>query len=639
MSTLSVRSARSSCARRSLTLSSLLWLSACSGSELELGERPEPEVQSSDLHGSSLPEPEYTPEQLQALAEDPATEALKEPFSPAPDADESRYVTVPDGTRLALSFYFPEGFDRSASKAPIAYVEAWYGRAVEARGTAIDLYRAAGFIVVIGDPRGFGSSFGSQPGLMDDAMRRNGQDIVRWLAAQPWSNGKVVAMGWSASCNSVDALAGSDVESLVGGIARAPDFDHYDHNLFPGGVPNSGILGLVDFLLGWMRGVPCPDDRSGCFPPVDEDVDGTLLAAAFAEHQGNLSSEALATIAYKDDALGAGSFPMMSGAGHIDELRARNLPVRLAASWLDGTTADSVLARFEALPDAPMEIVIGATTHSGAADADPFSRRPFQPAPRSAIAQHEADLDFLARLLAGQAGERRIDYYVLGSGEWKSTAVWPPEGVTRHTLQLSRSKLVPHTRGPAGERQYTVDAATSTAPFNRWASQTGGFVYYGDRRFAPGERVVFDAAPVAHDVELVGAPELCLALRSDQTDGVVIAYLEDVAPDGRVTYLTEGELRLLQRKTASGACDPAPGTTRSFTRADAAPVVPGELMRIEIPLWPTAARIAAGHHLRLSLAGADAGTFPLVSDAPATWSIAYGEGSGSSLTLPLKPWS
>jgi uncharacterized protein len=329
----------------------------------------------------------------------------------------------------------------------------------------------------------------------------------------------------------------------------------------------------------------------------------------------------------------------MSGAGHIDELRARNLPVRLAASWLDGTTADSVLARFQALPDAPMEIVIGATTHSGAADADPFSHEPFQPASRGPVAQHEADLDFLARLLGGEPIERRIDYYVLGAGEWKSTVVWPPEGVTRHRLQLSRSKLRQRAPGPAGERRYTVDAATSTAPFNRWASQTGGFVYYGDRRFAPGERVVFDAAPVAHDVELVGAPELCLALRSDQTDGVVIAYLEDVAPDGRVTYLTEGELRLLQRKTASGGCDPAPGTARSFTRADAAPVVPGELMQIEIPLWPTAARIAAGHHLRLSLAGADAGTFPLVSDAPATWSIAYGEGSGSSLTLPLKPWS
>lgn len=637
MSIIAIRSGCSLRRRPFLALSSLLWLSACGGARHD--ERPEPEVQSSDLHASTPSAPEYTSDELRALADDSALDVLELPFAPAPDADESRYVTVSDGTRLALSFYFPEGFDRSTSKAPVAYVEAWYGRAVEARGTPIDLYRAAGFVVVIGDPRGFGASFGSQPGLMDDDMRRNQEDIVRWLAAQRWSNGKVVALGWSASANSVDALAGSDVAGIAGGIARAPDFDHYDHNLFPGGVPNSGILSLVDFLLGWMRGVPCPDDPGACFPPVDEDVDGSLLAAAFAQHQGNVAPDALATVAYKDDALGAGTFAMMSGAGHVEALRARNVPVRLAASWLDGTTAGSVLARFEALPDAAMEIVIGATTHSGGADADPFSRRPFQPALPSALDQHQADLDFLARLLGGEPIARRIDYYVLGSGQWKTTAVWPPEGVTRQRLELSRSRLLQRARGPAGEREYTVDPTASTSPFNRWASQTGGFVYYGDRRFAPGEHVVFDAAPVTRDVELVGAPELCLALRSDQTDGVVIAYLEDVAPDGRVTYLTEGELRLLHRRTASGGCDPAPGTTRSFTRADAAPVVPGELMQVEIPLWPTAARIAAGHHLRLSLAGADAGTFPLVSEAPASWSIGYGDGSGSALILPVKPWS
>lgn len=639
MSTLAARSARTSRPRHFLALSSLLWLVACSGSELDLGEVPEPEMQTSDLHGSSLPEPEYTPEQLQALAADPALEALKTPFAPAPAADESRYVTAPDGTRLALSFYFPAGFDRSASQAPIAYVEAWYGRAVEASGTAIDLYRSAGYVVVIGDPRGFGASFGSQPGLMDADMRRNEQDIVRWLTAQPWSNGKVVLLGWSASTNSVDALAGTDLDSLAGGIARAPDFDQYDHNMFPGGVPNNGILGLVDFLLGWMRGVPCPEDPRSCFPPVDEDGNATLLAAALAEHQGNVVSDTLHGIAYKDDPLGAGSFAQMSAAGHIDELRSRNLPLRLSASWLDGTTAESVLDRFQALPDAPMEIVIGAAFHSGAVDANPFSRVPFQLASPGPVEQQQADIDFLTRLLGGEPIGRRIDYYVLGADEWKRTPVWPPEGVQRETLELGRGRLVQHARGPARELKYTVDPTTSTAPFNRWASQTGGLVYYGDRRFAPGERVVFDAAPVAHDVELVGSPELCLALRSDQTDGVVIAYLEDVAPDGRVTYLTEGELRLIHRQTASGGCDAAPGTERTFTRADAAPVVPGELMQIEIPFLPTAARIAAGHHLRLSLAGADAGTFPLVSDAPATWSIGYGASSGSSLTLPLKPWS
>jgi putative CocE/NonD family hydrolase len=141
-------------------------------------------------------------------------------------------------------------------------------------------------------------------------------------------------------------------------------------------------------------------------------------------------------------------------------------------------------------------------------------------------------------------------------------------------------------------------------------SQRGSPVYYGDRRLAPGQRLSFDAALMRTDTDVLGSPRLCLALKSDQTDGAVYAYLEDVAPDGRVTYLTEGLWRLLHRGPESADCA-AEGGQRSFTRADGAAVVPGELMHVELPLLPTAARIARGHHLRLALAGADAGTFPL----------------------------
>jgi predicted acyl esterase len=127
------------------------------------------------------------------------------------------------------------------------------------------------------------------------------------------------------------------------------------------------------------------------------------------------------------------------------------------------------------------------------------------------------------------------------------------------------------------------------------------------------------------------------------TDGTVFAYLEDVAPDGRVTHLTEGELRLIHRKIrgqrGTWGCDPAPGTERSFERADASAVVPGELMRVELPLLPTAALVKRNHRIRLSLAGADAGTFPLVSEAPATWTVSYGGKSGSNLSLPLRRWT
>jgi hypothetical protein len=411
------------------------------------------------------------------------------------------------------------------------------------------------------------------------------------------------------------------------------------------------MLDFVSFLMLWTRGDVCADVSQCLMLPVDADPTFELLAAAIAEHKDDPTPDHFAGLVYRDDPMGAGTVEGMSPIGHIAEMRRTALPARVTASWLDGTTADGAIRRFNALPGVPMEVYIGAHTHSGGLDADPFSRTAFAGASPSAPDQYAADANFVKRVLAGESIGREIRYDVLGTDSSKTTDVWPPRGVRTQTLKFTRNGLATSTR-ERGERRYHVDPTTTPGAYHRWGAQTGGPVYYGDRRFAAGRYLSFDAEPLTRDMELVGAPEVCIALRTDQTDGLVIAYLEDVAPDGRVTYLTEGELRLLHRKTKSGGCDPAAGTERSFTRADAAPVTPGELMSIELPLQPTAALIRIGHHLRLSFAGADAGprrrsdfpsvgteSFPQLTETPATWSVAFGGSNGSSLSLPLKPWS
>jgi putative CocE/NonD family hydrolase len=598
------------------------------------------------------PPPEYSASDLQAFAESPEVANLNEPWkAAAPAPDQSLHVTMSDGTRRAVSLYFPSGFDASVSRAPVVYIEAWYGRAVEATGTAIDLYRAAGFVVAISDLRGVGASFGSLPAFMTSEVRREQRELIAWLASQPWSNGKVAAEGFSISATYAEAMAASGAPALQAAIIRASDFDQYANNVFPGGLPNPRMMGLVAEVTEWMRGEPCIADLSICgaigIAPVDGDTDFRLLQAAFLDHQSNLRGETLASVIYKDDALGTGTVGEMSPVGSVDQLRMAAIPARISASWLDGATAESALARFKALPDVRMEVSIGATAHSGGVDADPFSRKPFQAARPGAAEQYAADVSFVQRALAGEAIGRSVSYYVLGAGVWKTTGEWPPAGVNDRMFQLSRNHIVANTtRIKPGERTYAVDPTTSSGgPFNRWGSQGGMPVYYGDRRAAPGRRLSFDSFPVERDTELVGAPELCLAMRTDQPDGFVFAYLEDVAPDGRVTHLTEGELRLLHRKTQGNTntqpsgCDPAPGTKRSFNRADGVPVTPGELMYVELPLLPTAALIQKGHRVRLSLAGADEGTFSMLTDTPATWVVSYGGSGGSTLKLPSRPWS
>jgi hypothetical protein len=438
--------------------------------------------------------------------------------------------------------------------------------------------------------------------------------MIAWLASQPWSSGKVTAAGLSVSAMQAEAMADSGAPALKAAIIRETEFDQYSQNLFPGGVPNPRMHGLVSWVLGWMRGDACAADLAACaelgIGPVDGDGDLRLLQAAMQEHQASLDPAAFASVVYSDDRAGAGTFGDASPIGNIAALQSAAVPARVTASWLDGATAQGALARFAALPNVPMEVVIGATTHLGGLQADPFEREAFTGARPAAVEQFSGDVRFAQRVFAGEAVGRSVSYYVLGADTWKTAGQWPPAGITSRTLHLSGTRLRARAQGQAKERSYRVDpTTTSGAAFNRWASQSNAPIYYGDRRLAPGQRLSFDGDAVKADTELAGAAELCLALRSDQPDGLVIAYLEDVAPDGRVTYLTEGQVRLLHRKTASGGCDSAVGTARSFTRADSAAVTPGELMQVELPLLPVAALIRKGHRLRLSLAGADEGTF------------------------------
>jgi uncharacterized protein len=598
-----------------------------------------PVIQDTD---QPVPPPDYSAEELAALAESEEVKRNLEPFGDVPEPDIVQHVTMPDGVRIAVSLYFPSGFDRENGRAPTVYSETWYTRDVEATGTAVALYQGAGYVVAIADPRGFGASFGSQSSYLTEAQRGDQRAMLAWLAEQPWSNGKVATIGISVSAMLAEAMLASGAPSLQAGIVRATEFDQYSQNLFPGGMVNPRIHALILDVLTWMRGEPCLQDAQACaqYGAVQGDDDFALLQAAMRDHQQNVSPEALQTVQFVDDRVGSEDFDQTSPRGHSEQLAEFAVPTRVPASWLDGATAQGALDRFRALPDVPMQLSLSATTHLGGLNADPFEREAFRPVQRSAAESFGDDIAFLTHVLDGGSVERKIDYYVMGANAWKSTTVWPPRGVETLTLHFSERGLEPHALREAGERAYEVDPAASSGLYNRWASGTNGAIYYGDRRHAAGKRVSFDAAPAPRDVELVGAPELCLVMSSDQTDGAVFAYLEDVAPDGRVTYLTEGLLHLLHRKTqhADGGCDAGEGTERSFKRADAAEVVPFEQMAIEIPLLPLAARIAKGHHLRLSLAGADSDSFMPITEQPANWRITWGGENGSTLRVPVRDW-
>lgn len=576
---------------------------------------------------------------------------------PAGWSDRSYYLEVRDGVRLALSLYFPGG-RAPVERAPVLLIQTRYGRALESlRGGQprdIDYFLNAGFVVAIVDTRGSTSSFGPRDVEMGPGERADMDEIIAHLASASWSDGRVIAYGVSYMADTAAFAASRTAPALVAAIPRQLDFDAYTQGFMPGGVQNDFLLyvwGSYTNTIDLGRSprdetLDCRARESDCsalFPllqPVDEDLNHSLLREALGERR-RWRPEDYVNAPFRDDPGGNGySLFDFSPASEIAALREQAKPMMVWGSWLDATTADAALSLFRSAPDLPLEIWLTANNHGHTVNADPFHPERTTPAP-DRDQQFEIVLDFARRTLAGESVGRRIHYYVIGAETFRETDVWPPADVTASRFFLDGDgSLVaqPPARGVVG---YDVDFEVGTGEDTRWSTQFGPPPAYSDRREVDERLILFNSEPMAGDVELVGQPVVDLYIAASADDAAVFVYLEDVAPDGRVTYITEGQLRALHRAVAEPAAlpfDQGP-SPHSFSREDALEVARGATMRVTFALQPTSALIRRGHRLRLAIAGADANVFRRYpAEGDLAFAIHVGGPEASAVDVPMRLW-
>ena len=160
---------------------------------------------------------------------------------------------------------------------------------------------------------------------------------------------------------------------------------------------------------------------------------------------------------------------------------------------------------------------------------------------------------------------------------------------------------------------------------------------YSRRAEAAAHLLTYLTPPLDGDIEITGHPIVTLYVTSTETDGAFFVYLEDVAPDGQVTYVTEGELRAIHRKVST---DTAPYKLlvpyHSFRKKDVQPLQPGELAEVTFGLLPTSVLIRKGHRIRIGIAGHDEGTFVRIpADATPTITVARNRLHASHIDLPV----
>lgn len=581
----------------------------------------------------------------------------------------SSYVTMSDGTLLAADVWVPADLEAD-ERLPAILITTRYWRAHdmgpiyrlligvgEARVPNIEMadqWNDAGYALVLVDARGSGASSGQRPVEWSDAEVADLGEITEWITTQPWSNGRVGATGISYSGNTAELSAVAAHPALRAVAPLYSDFDPQFFLAMPGGVYNRGF---VEAWNGANQALDANDvcalqdvDGIGCWwlelavpgvKPVDTDTDGGLLRSAVSDHHTLDLADALGAMSYRDDTLPAGvSIGDVSPYGRIEAIEAAEVPMLVRVGWLDAATADGALSRY-LTSDMAQELVIGAWSHGGADDVDPFQPRLTFPTPT-----FEQQFAELAAFFDRHLGEvpvppepRSIRYYTMNEGRWRTTPTWPPAGLEARRWYLGADQALSDALPrEASEDDYAVDAFVSSGDATRWDTNlTGGDVYYHDRAQEDTRLLAYTSAPMETDLRITGTPVVSLRLSSTHADGALHVYLEDVAPDGRVTYLTEGILRLIHRASEDAAMPyQLPGPRRSYLRADAAPLTPDELVQIEMPLYATSVRIEAGHRLRIAIAGHDASTFARYpADGSPVLTIVHSPDSPSFLELPV----
>ncbi|MFG2196712.1 CocE/NonD family hydrolase [Streptomyces sp. NPDC048639] len=546
-----------------------------------------------------------------------------------------------DGTRIAVDVWLPQPL-AARGKVPTAMkaTRYWKGRAGDSGTAETKRWTKAGYALVLVDARGSGASFGTRTSELSKAEVADYGEILDWISAQPWSTGRVGTFGDSYDGDTAEMMARLDNPHLTAIAPRFNDYEMYHDLIRPGGTEMAviyrwltasraldGVDGAVCDLAEKL-GKPCDDKWRAEFGkprPVDGRQGSALVKAAQREHQSNVDiAPLLKKNSFRDDRQGGVSLTAGSTGSYQREISRSRVPMFVPVGWLDAGTVNGALSRFLRFGNA-QEVVIGPWTHGGEADANPFNS-PDKPAAPSPAEQWKALMDFFDRHVkaASPAKAKRITYYTLGENRWRTTTVWPPSGTETYSRKL----------GGGSTDVYKVDPKASTGPASRWnGNLTSEDIVYPDRRKADSRLLTYTGGPLRRDVRVTGMPVVKLRMAVDKPHADVRVYLEDVAPDGRVTYITEGQLRLANRRVDPGKYpDAAVRVPHSYARKDARPMSPGEMEDVTIGLVSTSALFREGHRVRIAIAGADAGNFVPLKGGATEFTIDPGR---STVSLPV----
>ncbi len=474
----------------------------------------------------------------------------------------------------------------------------------------------SGYAVIVVDRPGTGASFGTyrpEP----EASAGEADEILNWIAAQPWSNGKIGMFGDSIQAQIQFRAASAGNPHLKAIFPATTWMDNYSSVAFPGGIGN---LAFADFY------VKVNTAFEGMATPVDQDTDGSLLAEARAARNNTnvLASSGFKNFGFRDSPGPDGKavwgdyntlYPL------LDKINRSGTAVYLINGWYDIYARDDFLI-YNNLT-VPKRLLVRPTDHSGieapASDVD------------IAAEAHRWFDYWLKGINNGIINEPPIHYYLQGADkaqEWRSTDSWPLKAqqtanyyfgpgqagaasVNDGTLQLSAPN------GATALDMYQVNYTATTGNSPLWSGLAVAHKY-PDMRLHDSKALTYTTPTLGTSMDAVGHPIAHVWLTTNAPDLDVFAYLEQVDAKGNSTYITEGQLRASHRLLGTAPFDNFGLPWRDHLQSDLQPIPARQPLELVFDLRPTAWQFPQGSQMRITIAFADAGNFdtPILAPTP-----------------------
>ena len=526
-------------------------------------------------------------------------------------------VRMRDGKKLATDIYKPA----AEGAFPVILIRTPYGK--DMSELKARFYARRGYVFAVQDCRGRFASEGSWNPFFDEP--KDGYDTVEWLAARPWSSGKVGMIGgsylgwvqWWAAREAPPHLA-----TIIPNVAPPDPYFNipYEYGSF--------------FLLGAIWWADVLEQRATA------DLSGKAMGAIGEKRYANLLRH-LPVIDLDEKVLGKKNRYWREWIKHpdndsywrrasfLEDLGNFKAPVYHQSGWFDGDGIGSKLNYLAMARSggATQKLVLGPWGHTDAA----VRRGPVDTdfGPNAIIDLEGSYLRWLDRWLKGIENgidrEPLVSLFVMNTNRWLTGPAYPLPETKFTKLYLSSGGAANTSKGDgrlafdapgAGSPSdsYVYDPADptpdpgfymtpedlaeeepkdSTKTVSVEEEREKVFAYHGKVDEERSDILVYETAPMSDSLVVAGPVSAVIYASSSAKDTDFFVRLSVIDEKGLVFPLVHGTIRARYRE--------------SFSKPTL--LAPGEIYEYRLDLWQTGITIPKGRKLRVEVASASFPTF------------------------------